>query len=133
MALGLAACTNGLGVPPETACRIETLLQSAASAAQRGVAENEAGDLSLADAAGEEATISGTQLHAALSAATDLSPETLTELDSVAINAQQIGIFLATRTQIEDEATALHQGLQGMVDVTKAWTERLQNAGMTCP
>ncbi len=120
-------------MPREKACHIEVLLHSATSAVERGIAENEAGDLALAASAGELATRAGTDLHTTVSTATDLKADAISELDGVAINAQQIGIFLATRTQIEDEAVGLKQGLQGMRDATEGWTQRLRDAGVVCP
>ncbi len=133
LVITLAACTSGLGeVSQESACRIQSLLHSATASTEQGISANEAGNLARAISLGQDATRFGTDLHTAIGDADGLSSELIIDLDSVAINAQQAGIFLATGTPIED-LSVFERGQQAMLDTTQRWTQRLQDAGVTCP
>jgi hypothetical protein len=89
--------------------------------------------MTVAVSSGQDATRVGNELHTAISEAEGLSSELIIDLDSVAINAEQIGIFLATGTPIEGGAADLERTEQAMHDTTQRWTQRLRDSGVTCP
>ena len=128
----LASCSNLGSTTSRTACRIQLLLQEATSAVERGIAAHVEGDAVEAAQAGTEATSKGAELHSLLSFALGLSTDVLADLESAAINAQQIGAYLASPAGDAQSEVDLSKVLDAMKGTAARWAATVRGAGVTC-
>ena len=99
---------------------------------ERGIAARAEGDAVAAAEAGTEAVSKGAELHDLIPFARGLSTDALQDLDSAAINAEQMSIYLGLSPGDAQSDEHLSKMLDAMKGTAARWAATVRNAGVTC-